>query len=123
MERKEKIEFLKAIHEGKLNPNDYSDLPAREFVKISDEPGEPINHGTDAGAINLYTKYKDVSTGELFTDKEIKNIAEPYAACMALNALHLTEPAIFGVGIAKVSLTGLTKAAQLEAAFYKLSNQ
>ena len=122
MERKQKIEVLQAIHSGKLNINAYQDLPAREFVKISDEPGEPIEHDTDAGAINLYTKYKDVSTGKVFTDKEIKTIAEPYAACMALNALHLAEPAVFGVGIGKVSLTALSRAQQLEMAFFKISN-
>ena len=121
MERKQKIEVLQAIHSGKLNINAYTDLPAREFVKISDEQGAPIEHGTDAGAINMYKKYKDVSTGEMFTDKEIKSIAEPYAACMALNALHLAEPATFGVGIGKVSLTALSRAQQLEMAFFKLN--
>lgn len=122
MERKQKIEVLQAIHSGRLNINAYQDLPAREFVKLSDEPGEPIEHGTDAGAINLYKKYKDVSTGKVFTDKEIKTIAEPYAACMALNALHLAEPAVFGVGIGKVSLTALSRVQQLEMAFFKISN-
>lgn len=121
MDRKTKIDFLQAIHSGKLNPNAYQDLPAREFVKISDEQGAPIEIGGDA-RINLYTKYKDVSTGKLFTDKEIKTIAEPYAACMALNALHLAEPAVFGVGIGKVSLTALSRAQQLEMAFFKISN-
>lgn len=121
MDRKTKIDFLQAIHSGKLNPNAYQDLPAREFVKISDEQGAPIEIGGDA-RINLYTKYKDVSTGKLFTDKEIKTIAEPYAACMALNALFLTEPAVFGVGIGRVSLRALTKAEQLEMAFFKINN-
>lgn len=121
MERTDKINFLKAIQEGRLNPNAYSDLPAREFVATNKEQGIQIDE-KEKGFF-MCRQYKEPATGKIYSDVEVRAIARPYADCMALNALYLAEAATFGIGFPKVSLTALTRAQQLENAFLKLTNQ
>lgn len=116
MDRQIKIDILTAIQGGRLSVSDYSDLPSRDFIAVSKQESLEVEPG-----IYFYQKYKEQTTGEVFTDDQMNEIIKPYAACMPANSLYWATAAFFGIGIDRVTLQELSKAEQLQKALLKLS--
>lgn len=84
MNREQKIQFLAAVREGKLNPKDFNDLPS--FI-IEASPGanetDVISNGKAYYPVRLYDSYQDKQTGRKYFLNEVQDFLNQYGQHLA----------------------------------------
>ena len=84
MNRTEKIQFLAAVRDGKLNPKDFNDLPG--FIIVAADGAKEtdvISNGKANYPVRLFDSYQAKETGRKYSLNEVQEFLNQYGQHLA----------------------------------------